>query len=170
MTPALSPKLLACEMAFWPVEASSTRSTSCGARWTCLRRDARDLLQLLHQVELGLEAARGVDEQQVGLAAFLAGADGVEDHGARIRAGFMGDDLDAGAFAPDLQLVDGRGAEGVGGGQYNFAPALLVPVGHLADGGRLAGAVDADHHDHGKRRGSSMCSGSSDGADAPFPV
>ena len=50
----------------------------------------------------------------------------------------VGDDIDAGAFAPDFELIDGRGAEGVSRAEDNFSPAVLVPVGHFADGGGLA--------------------------------
>ena len=63
----------------------------------------------------------------------------------------MGDDFDPGAFAPDFELVNGRGAEGVGRGDEHFAAALLVIVGHFADAGGLAGAVDADDHDDGEQ-------------------
>jgi hypothetical protein len=46
------------------------------------------------------------------------------------------------------ELLDRRGAEGVAGGQHHAVALLLQALGQLADGGGLAGAVDADHQDH----------------------
>ena len=52
------------------------------------------------------------------------------------------------ALAPDLELLDRRGAEGVAGRQHQGVPFRLELLRELADGGGLAGAVDADHQDH----------------------
>ena len=57
------------------------------------------------------------------------------------------DDRRADPVAPDLQLLDRGGAEGVAGGEENAIILLLQPVAELADRGRLARAVDADHED-----------------------
>src|SRR5215217_4266097 len=51
-------------------------------------------------------------------------------------------------LAPDFELVDRRGAEGVAGGDEDVAAKPLVIGGQLGDRGRLADAVDADDHDH----------------------
>ena len=52
-------------------------------------------------------------------------------------------------LAPDLELVDGGGAEGVAGGEQDrCGRSVLVVVGELGDRGRLADAVDADDQDH----------------------
>ena len=47
-----------------------------------------------------------------------------------------------------LQLVIGAGSEGVGTDQTGFPAFLLIVVGQLGAGGRLAGALEPNHHDH----------------------
>lgn len=59
----------------------------------------------------------------------------------------MLDDGHAYAFAPDVELFDGGGTEGVGGSEVDFFAGLLEVVGELAYRGGLADAVDADYHD-----------------------
>jgi hypothetical protein len=54
------------------------------------------------------------------------------------------------ALAPLLELVDGGGAEGVGGSDYDVSAVAAIGVGELGDAGRLAGAVDADHKHDGR--------------------
>ena len=76
----------------------------------------------------------------------LRGLDGVENHRGGIAA-FLGDDRHVVALAPDLQLFARRGAEGVAGGQQHRLALRLEMLGQLADGGGLAGAVDAGQHD-----------------------
>ena len=120
---------------------------------------ALDLLQLLHQVRLRRQPARGVDEDDVA-AARLAGDDGIEAHSGRIAA-FLADDLDpagrpaaagrAGALGPRQQLLARRGAEGVGGGEQDLLIRVDEVARELADARRLARAVDADDHDHRRR-------------------
>src|SRR6185503_5449698 len=113
---------------------------------------APDLGQLVHQVGLRVQAARGVDDDHVGAALAPAG-DGVEGHGAGIRALGPLDDVHAGALAPALELLDGGGAERVGGADHDPAVERLAQVpGELADRRRLARAVDADDEDHGRIR------------------
>ncbi len=46
---------------------------------------------------------------------------------------------------PALQLFDSRRAEGIAGGQHDALSVLLQLAGQFADGGGLAGPVDADH-------------------------
>ena len=46
------------------------------------------------------------------------------------------------------ELVDGGGAEGVGGAEHDAAVLGDQDPGELADGGGLAGAVDADDEHH----------------------
>ena len=52
------------------------------------------------------------------------------------------DDVGAGPAGPDGELVGGRGAEGVAGGQEDRLALVLEPLGELGDRGRLARAVD----------------------------
>src|SRR5205823_12838929 len=57
------------------------------------------------------------------------------------------------ALAPDLQLLDRRGAEGVAGGEHDLVPAVAVLLGELGDGRGLAAAVDTDdENDEGPLR------------------
>jgi hypothetical protein len=49
---------------------------------------------------------------------------------------------------PDLELLAGGGAEGVAGDQQDLATGGLVECRELAESGRLADAVDADHEQH----------------------
>ena len=65
--------------------------------------------------------------------------------------GPLADDVGAGALAPDFQLLDGGGAEGVGGAEQDAVALGLEAGGEFADGGGLAGAVHAHHQDHGGR-------------------
>ena len=60
----------------------------------------------------------------------------------------MGDDRHIQPLAPDLELVDRRGPEGVAGGEHDRSSEALVIGGQLGDRGGLADAVDADNHDH----------------------
>ena len=57
------------------------------------------------------------------------------------------DHFHADALRPDAELLDGGGAEGIGGGEHDAVAAFLEEVGELGGGGGLAGAVDADDED-----------------------
>ena len=52
---------------------------------------------------------------------------------------------------PDFELLDGGGAEGVGGAEDHRGAFFLPAVGELADGGGFAGAVDADDEENAGR-------------------
>ena len=115
---------------------------------------ALDLAELLHQVRLRREAPRRVGDDDVG-AARLAGDDRVEGDAGRVAA-LLRDDLDlrsirlAGPHRPCHELLARRGAECVGGGQQHLAVGVHQVARQLADGRRLAGAVDAADHHHGR--------------------
>ena len=108
---------------------------------------AAHLGELVHQPDLVVEAAGRVDEDHV-RAARLGRGERVEGDRGGVGALVLLDDLDAGARGPDVELL-GRGrAERVGRAQEHALAGAAVGVGHLADRGRLADAVDADdHHD-----------------------
>ena len=111
-----------------------------------------DLLELRHQVDARVQAAGGVDEDDVA-AARLARGDRVEHDRGRIGAALRADEIHAGARRPDLQLLDRRGAERVGRADERRQPRVLDHPRQLADRRRLAGAVDADdQHDVRLRR------------------
>jgi hypothetical protein len=86
--------------------------------------DAVHLLELFHEVGLRVEAAGGIDDDDVGAGGF-GGGEGIEDDGPGVGAGLMGDDADADALAPDLELIGGGGAEGVGGAEDDGGSGAL---------------------------------------------
>ncbi len=98
-----------------------------------------------HQVQLGGQAAGGVSQDDVD-AARLGGGDGVEDDRRRVAA-VLGDDRHVVAFTPGLQLLPRCRPEGIAGSQQNALALILEILGQLADGGGLAGPVDAGDHD-----------------------
>ncbi len=51
-------------------------------------------------------------------------------------------------LAERLELVGGGGTVGVAGGEKRLAPLALEQVGELGRRGGLAGALEADEHDH----------------------
>jgi hypothetical protein len=55
----------------------------------------------------------------------LGGLNGVVDHRSGIGAAVLSDHRDPVALAPDLQLLDGGGAEGVAGRQQHRMPIVL---------------------------------------------
>ena len=108
---------------------------------------AVDLVELLHQVVRRGQPARGVDEHPGGALGEGAGG-AVEGDGRGIAAHLVADHGHPGPLAPELQLVDGGGAEGVAGHhQHALAPGLQEG-GQLAQGGGLADAVDAHQQHH----------------------
>ena len=79
------------------------------------------------------------------------GLEGVKQHRAGVCPLVLADDLTSGPLRPDLQLVGGGGPEGVRGAQQHPLAPQHQKAGHLADGGGLAHAVDADEqHDAGR--------------------
>src|SRR5207237_9060226 len=95
---------------------------------------------------LGVEPPGRADNDDV--AAALGGElDRVVGDGGRIAAPFAADEIRAGAFRPDLELLLRSGAEGVGRAQDDRASVLAQAVCELPDRRRLPGAVDTDHKD-----------------------
>src|SRR5579883_2303 len=74
----------------------------------------------------------------------------VIDDGPRIRPLILTDDGNANALAPYFELLDGPGAEGIGGSQHNAVSLAGEPVGQFGNAGGFAGAVDANHQDDGQ--------------------
>ena len=92
-----------------------------------------------------------VDEDDVAVPG-LRGPDGVEHDRGRIASGARPHQIDVGAAGPYGELLDRRRTEGVR--RADQRPAAVPPqqAGQLPDRGRLAGAVDADHEHHVRRR------------------
>ncbi len=111
-----------------------------------------------------MQAPRGVDEH--GIAPLrLRRADGVEHHRGGIGSFSGPNHIDAGASRPDLELLDGRGTEGIGRADQRLLAFMAQRIRQLADGGGLAGAVDADDEGDAWRsgHGDRIVHGSEDG-------
>ena len=76
--------------------------------------DVADLAQLVHQVLLGVQAPRGVDDHHV-VAAGASGLDGVVGHRSWVGPRLAPNQLGPGALRPGLELLGRGGAEGVRG-------------------------------------------------------
>ena len=112
-----------------------------------LRRSAH-LVEFRHQIVFGVQPARGVDNEDIDVAC-LRRLQGIVENRRRVASLLGFDHLDAGALAPDFELLDCRRAKGIGGAKQHRL-ALLAEVGsQFAGSGRLARPVDAHHHDHG---------------------
>ena len=94
-----------------------------------------------------MQTPGGVDQHHVG-AVGLGRGERVESHRRWVGAHLLTDHRRPGAVGPHLQLVDGRGAERVRRADPDLAARLGELRGEFADGGGLAGAVDAHDHHH----------------------
>ena len=110
------------------------------------RQHAFDLLELVHEMHLGVQTPGGVRDQDIDVAR-LRGLQAVVDHRGGLGARGLRHDGHAVAGGPGLELLARRGAKGVAGRQHHAAPLGQQPVRELADGGGLAGAVDPHHQD-----------------------
>jgi hypothetical protein len=104
---------------------------------------AHDLLELVHQHRLVLQAAGSVDEQHVHVLAARFG-ERVESEAGGVGARRARDHRRTAAAPPDVELVDSGRTEGIAGGEHHRAALGVELGGELADGGGLARAVDAD--------------------------
>ena len=145
-----SANAFACTSAFWPVVASRTSITSSGPSGT-LRSMTRRILPS-SSMRLNFVCRRpAVSMRTTSALAALGGGHRVEDDGAGVGALLVRDDVGADDLAPGLELLDGGGAERVGGGDDDLLAVLAVGLRELGDARRLAGAVDADDEDDGGR-------------------
>ena len=94
-----------------------------------------------------MQTPRRVDEHDV-LVVLEGVIHGVVGDSPGVRARLMLDELGPHALGPDLQLLDGRGPEGVPGGQHHRVPLLPQALRDLGDARRLPRAVYAQHQDH----------------------
>src|SRR5581483_53427 len=111
-----------------------------------------DLRELVHQARLSVQPAGRVDDHDVATARD-GRLDRVVGDGRRIGAPDRADEVGVRALRPDLELLLGGGAEGVGGRDEHRAAVLAQLLRELPDRRRLAGAVDADDEDDGGTRG-----------------
>ena len=105
--------------------------------------DFPDLVELIHQVALGVQTSGGIDKQNIVLI-----PDGdihrLPRHGGGIGVLPLGVETGTRAFRPNAELFHGGSPEGVGGGKEDFFALHTGAVGQFGDGRGLAYAVDAD--------------------------
>ena len=139
--------------AFWPVVASSVNSTACGARRIVLADHADDLRELGHQLRLVLQPPGGVDEQHVG-AGFAAPPPARRRRAPPRRSRARARSPARRRARPRSSAARSRRRETCRRPRASRSCLRAEASGELADGGGLAGAVDADHQDHeGRLRG-----------------
>ena len=108
----------------------------------------RDVPDLLHEIGVNGQAARGVDDADVTAeAAGLLQA----GPGAGHRVGGLAEDGHPGLLPEHPQLFHGGGPLQVGADEERVATLLLPPQGELGGGGGLAGALQAGHEDDRRR-------------------
>ena len=117
--------------------------------------NAVDLLQLVHQVGLIMQAACSINEQNISLTR-NSSLHGIKDNCCRVCTLSMTDNVTVSAFAPNLQLLAGCGAEGVACCQNNLILEQCKVVCQLADGRSFAYAVNADNEDN-RRLSTNTC-------------
>ena len=83
-----------------------------------------------------------VDNDHVGLLC-LGMRNRVVGHRCRISSHFLFDHGNSDTLAPDVELLDGGCAEGVGGSQNHFLAFGLKLVGQFGDSGGFAHTIDA---------------------------
>ena len=117
---------------------------------------------LTHQLLVDAEATCGVDDDDVVVLGLGLGQARRRDRDRVARtclsptfarhAGMRGEDVDTGAFADDLKLVDRTGTLQVTRHQQRRIPLSTKPFRELAGQRGLAGTLQAREHDH-RRRG-----------------
>src|SRR6185436_4096584 len=109
---------------------------------------ALELGEFVHEVGLGVQTPGGVHEQYVHVTRG-GRLHRVEDDRGGVGARDLVNDVHVDPAAPLLELLDGRGAEGVRGGHQHALAVGLQRGRHLRGAGGLAGAVHAQHEDDG---------------------
>src|SRR5215813_2685345 len=94
-------------------------------------------------MKLCVQPSCGVDKNNVGAPAFRC-LQAVKNHGRRISAGTMLDDLNAHFFSPSFELFNGCCAKCVARDEEYFFAAVAELSRHFTDGGGLADAIDAE--------------------------
>ena len=91
-----------------------------------------DLLELFHEVCLGLQTSCSIDDQNVDVAG-PCGFDSVKSHCRRVGALLVPNKGSAGALAPHGQLVDSRCPESVRRSKHDLLSLLPVISAELSD-------------------------------------
>src|SRR5436309_740832 len=80
--------------------------------------DFIDLLQLFHEVVLRLQATGSINDENI-TPSCRCRLDGVIDYRTRIRARVLADDWYTYTLRPYLELINGCGAESIGGSKHD---------------------------------------------------
>jgi hypothetical protein len=109
-----------------------------------------DVAQLVHQLGVDLQTARGVDDDDV-----AAEARGFFERVARDRDGIarLRVERHVDTTGEHAQLLDRGRALEVGTDEQRLQPLGFQEPRELACGGRLSGALQAGEHEHGRRLG-----------------
>ena len=126
-----------------------------------VRLDAcgRSASSCVHQLVVDVQPAGRVENHDVGAVSLGVLARRVWQTATGSLAPGSEVDRHAELLAEHVQLVDGRGTLQVGGDQQRLARRALEQPAQLAAGGRLAGALQAAQHQHGRRRAAGAASG-----------
>src|SRR3984957_13973752 len=108
-------------------------------------RGSPHLAQLLHQAVFSMQSACGVDDQDV-CCACLSGTHGIEQDGGRVPSLLGLDHLLPRTLAPNLELFDGCGAEGIGRTKQDCFSLAAEIARQFSRRCRLTGAVHAHQH------------------------
>ena len=102
-----------------------------------------------------METTCRVDEYDIGIVGFGT-CQCIKRHRRRVGALLLLHHRHAHSLAPDTQLLHRRRAESIRRTEIDLLAGFLILIRQLADGGRLAHAIHAHHHNHirlGRQRG-----------------
>ena len=109
--------------------------------------NADNFLEFFHQVVFVVQTASGIYQHHVATAGHSRIA-GIERHGRRVRAFLMLHEFGTRTLRRGFQLINGRRAECIAGGNHHLLALVLQAGGKLTDGGRFTGTVYANHKHH----------------------
>lgn len=110
--------------------------------------DALDLAQLAHEMILGMESSRRIDQEHVRVSR-QRGLTRIVGYGAGVGALFMFDDLHVNSLGPNRELFDGGGPKRIAGGKddgFALVGKVFREFGHARG---FSGPVNTGHEDHG---------------------
>ena len=117
-----------------------------GGTGQCSGDDAADFFDFFHEVDFGVQAACCVDDYDVYVA--CSGClNGVECHRCCVCTRLVAHHVRPCAVGPDAELVNGCCPKCVSRGEEYFFSFAAEFVGHFANGGGFARAVDAYDED-----------------------
>lgn len=111
-------------------------------------KGAANFAEFFHEVVASVKAAGGVADEVFGVFGD-GGFVGFVADGGGVGLVLADSDGEVEALGPRLQLFDGGGAKGVGGGDANGVTVDAEKVTELGGGGGFAGAVDANYENDG---------------------